>query len=647
MPRAAISPTSPFSPARTGIILALLIAVTAIDIRADDGWPGFRGQDRQGVGSAAQAPLRWSASEHVRWKTPIHGTGHSSPVIAGGQVFVTTAYESETARQTLGYARGLRLALCLLVLAGAFLLPRTTTWWHDALAASALAAFVVLALADEQLFQFGRSAARGWLGAAFAALVSLIVSAYGLPPSSRGRRILALAVAAMGVVLVVGMPGGLHQTRPIAAAFLMTATAATVGCVLLVRGLFAGAGAGAPLAQYAAGAVTVAAVLFLRPMIGRTTVWLVLAAVMTGMIARARLGARPRVLPAWRGTVLAAAAVGFFTTTILVPRSGWIHAVAAVDRESGELRWTREGLTAARTAVHRANSLATPTAVADAERVIAYFGTPGLMAVSPVGRLLWTNRDVPFQSMYGVGASPVLAATAVLVSSFTPSGPYLAAFDPATGREKWRTARADVHAEFGDSRTPLLMTIQGRPTVIVWGMDELAGHDLETGRVLWKYVHGANHRMGSMVTSVVGNGDLLFLPLENGMIALSAVKLAAGGDPVVWTSRGGGSALTTPVLYEGRIYAVSAAGVATCTDAKTGNLLWRARLAGQYQSSPVAVAGRVYFTDEAGKTTVVAAAPAFEVVAENDIGEAVVATLAPVDGDFYIRGQHHLFRVGP
>ena len=59
------------------------------------------------------------------------------------------------------------------------------------------------------------------------------------------------------------------------------------------------------------------------------------------------------------------------------------------------------------------------------------------------------------------------------------------------------------------------------------------------------------------------------------------------------------------------------------------------------------MAGRVYFTGDAGKTTVVAAAPTFEVVGENDIGEAVVATLAPVDGDLYIRGQHHLFRVSP
>ena len=647
MPPHPISPTSRFSLARAGTILVLLIAVGAAEIRAGEDWPGFRGQQQQGVGTAERAPVRWSPTDHIRWKTRIQGAGHSSPVISGGRVFVTTAYESEQARRMLGYARRLRLALCLLTLAAFFLLPRPASWWHEAAAAAALTAFVALALADERLFQFARSAARAWIGAAFAALAGVIVSAYGLPRPSRSRRILALVVAAVGVLLIAAIPGGLHQTRPIAAALAVTAMASAVGSVLLARGLFAGRRPGASRAPYAAGAVIVAAALFLQRVSGRPEAWLAIAAVLTGIAARAVLGTRPRALPAWRAAILAAAAVGFLTTTVLVPRSGWIHAVAAVDRETGDVLWVRGGLTAGRTAVHRANSLATPTAVADRDRVIAYFGTPGLMAVSSKGALLWTNREVPFQSIYGVGASPLLAPEAVLVSSFTPAGPYLAAFDAVTGREKWRTARADVHPEFGDSRTPLLTTVRGRPTVVVWGMDELAGHDLETGQVLWKYAHGAKHRMGSMVTSVVGNGDLMFLPLENGMIALSAAKLVDGADPVVWTSKGGGSALTTPVLYEGRIYAVSAAGVATCIDAKTGALLWRARLDGQYSSSPVAMAGRVYFTGDAGKTTVVAAAPTFEVVGENDIGEAVVATLAPVDGDLYIRGQHHLFRVSP
>jgi outer membrane protein assembly factor BamB len=53
----------------------------------------------------------------------------------------------------------------------------------------------------------------------------------------------------------------------------------------------------------------------------------------------------------------------------------------------------------------------------------------------------------------------------------------------------------------------------------------------------------------------------------------------------------------------------------------------------------------VYFTDDAGKTTIVRAAPAFEIVGQNDVGEPVIATLAPVDGDLYIRGTRHLFRI--
>jgi outer membrane protein assembly factor BamB len=311
--------------------------------------------------------------------------------------------------------------------------------------------------------------------------------------------------------------------------------------------------------------------------------------------------------------------------------------------------------------VHRVNSQATPTAVTDGRRVFAYFGSPGLMAVSASGDLLWTNSDVPFETIYGVGASPVLAHDTLVISSFTPKGPYLVAFDAETGREMWRTSRASVHPDFGDSRTPLVVTVNGHPTVIVWGIEELAGHDLVTGKVLWRYAHGANRRMGSMVTSMIAREDTLYLPLENGIIALSLARLAAKqdlaiasnadpaskGDPVVWTSTGGGSGPATPVLYENRIFAVSAAGIASCVDALTGAPLWRARLAGDYYSSPVAVAGKVYFTNESGTTTVVAAASKYQMLAENEVGEPVVATIAPVDDHLYLRSHNHLYRIGP
>jgi outer membrane protein assembly factor BamB len=627
-------------------VCALGIACGAIDIYAgNDDWRGFRGQERQGAGRAADAPLHWSAANHVRWKTAIPGTGHSSPVIAGDLVLVTTAYEAPGARQALQYARRARLALALAAFAIFLILPPPAARWQDAAAAVAMAAIVALAVADALTLQVMQSPARARLAAAMAGLAGLTLAAYGLRDRAPGRHLLALTLASIAIAAVAGMPNLAHQTSPIIVALIVLVAAAAAAATLLWRGLFARLSdlPSATRLSVAAGILILA--FSAAAVLGSAIAAFVGAAAVAGIAARSRFGARVEWLRPWRVLVLAATALAWLTPTILVPRSGWVHAIAAVERETGQLRWIREGLLAPRVAVHRANSMATPTAVTGDDRVVAYFGGPGLMAVGMSGQLLWTNRDVPFQSLYGVGASPTLASDSVLISSLTADGPYLAAFDAATGRERWRTARAPVHPEFGDSRTPLVMTIQGRPTVVVWGIDELAGHDMADGRVLWKYAHGANARMGSMVASLVGNGDLLYLPLENGMLALDTTRLAAGEDPVTWTSRGGASALATPVLYDKRLYAVSAAGVATCTDAATGELLWRSRLTGEYRSSPIAVADRVYFTDQTGKTTVVKAGPAYEVVAENHIGEPVAATLAPVDGDLYIRGERHLFRV--
>jgi outer membrane protein assembly factor BamB len=56
-------------------------------------WPQFRGPTGQGHAEAQDLPIRWSESEHVTWKTAIPGTGWSSPVIDGPQIWMTTAVD--------------------------------------------------------------------------------------------------------------------------------------------------------------------------------------------------------------------------------------------------------------------------------------------------------------------------------------------------------------------------------------------------------------------------------------------------------------------------------------------------------------------------------------------------------------------------
>jgi outer membrane protein assembly factor BamB len=64
-------------------------------------WPGWRGPRGDGTSTETGVPLKWNDTENVRWKTPIPGTGHSSPIIWGDRVFVTTCLEKDQERMLL------------------------------------------------------------------------------------------------------------------------------------------------------------------------------------------------------------------------------------------------------------------------------------------------------------------------------------------------------------------------------------------------------------------------------------------------------------------------------------------------------------------------------------------------------------------
>src|SRR5262245_19751219 len=55
-----------------------------------DQWPGWRGLTAEGR-AARPLPTRWDAEEGIRWKAPIPGRGHSSPIVIGDRVYVSTA----------------------------------------------------------------------------------------------------------------------------------------------------------------------------------------------------------------------------------------------------------------------------------------------------------------------------------------------------------------------------------------------------------------------------------------------------------------------------------------------------------------------------------------------------------------------------
>ena len=70
--------------------LVSVLALAAAPAGADD-WPEFRGPTGQGHAPDAGVPLTWSETENVTWKVPVPGLGWSSPMVADGRIWLTSA----------------------------------------------------------------------------------------------------------------------------------------------------------------------------------------------------------------------------------------------------------------------------------------------------------------------------------------------------------------------------------------------------------------------------------------------------------------------------------------------------------------------------------------------------------------------------
>ena len=79
-----------------GMTAALRAAPTTQAAATD--WPMWRGPHGNGQSDETAVPTHFSATENIAWQVSIPGTGHSSPVVSGERIFLTTALEAENRR---------------------------------------------------------------------------------------------------------------------------------------------------------------------------------------------------------------------------------------------------------------------------------------------------------------------------------------------------------------------------------------------------------------------------------------------------------------------------------------------------------------------------------------------------------------------
>ena len=129
--------------------------------------------------------------------------------------------------------------------------------------------------------------------------------------------------------------------------------------------------------------------------------------------------------------------------------------------------------------------------------------------------------------------------------------------------------------------------------------------------------------------------------------ALVAIRPGDGtrDAEIAWQHGRGVPECPTPIYDNGRIYMVKNGGIATCLDAKTGKQHYSARIGarGPRYSSPVVGDGKIYAASAKGVITVWKTGTKLEVLAQNDLGERIMATPALVDGRIYVRTDQHLY----
>ncbi|MBG88292.1 MAG: serine/threonine protein kinase [Verrucomicrobiales bacterium] len=70
-----------------------------------ENWPGWRGPSGDGISAEKNLPTRWSKTENIAWRKPIAGEGHSSPIVWGNRVFLTTSLTEKNERRLLCLSR--------------------------------------------------------------------------------------------------------------------------------------------------------------------------------------------------------------------------------------------------------------------------------------------------------------------------------------------------------------------------------------------------------------------------------------------------------------------------------------------------------------------------------------------------------------
>jgi len=309
---------------------------------------------------------------------------------------------------------------------------------------------------------------------------------------------------------------------------------------------------------------------------------------------------------------------------------------------------------------HSFNTYASPTPVIEQGRVYITFGSPGTAAIdTKTFKVIWQRRDFECNHFRGAGSSPIIFRNLLIMHFDGSDHQFVAALDKRTGKTVWQTKRSidfqDLDkngkpAADGDLRkafsTPHVAEINGRLELISLGAKAAYGYDPLTGKELWRVEESAQH--SASTRPVLGHG-MIFYPTGFSTGQLYAVRTGGNGlitdTHVAWKMKRSVSNKPSILLIGDLIFMIGDTGIASCVEAKTGEVVWQERIGGEYSASPVYADGKIWMFSEDGKTTVIKPSRTFEKLAENHLENGFLASPAIAGKAFYLRTRTHLYRI--
>ncbi len=186
------------------------------------------------------------------------------------------------------------------------------------------------------------------------------------------------------------------------------------------------------------------------------------------------------------------------------------------------------------------------------------------------------------QNFFGVGATPLVEGSNLVVNVGAPGGPCVAAFDVRTGRMVWGAG-----TEWGPGySTPVAATIHGRRLILVFAGGEssppvggLLAVDAVDGRVAFTFPWRGKRRESVNAAPPAVLGDRIVLSECYGAGGVMLRVEPDGGCRPVWTNANFGLHFMAPVAKDGHLYGVDGHGPGdafmVCLEASTGREVWR------------------------------------------------------------------------